>query len=99
MKKVREKSHRRNWRSFEDARAFVHRLDLHDRQEWRDWVKTQLRPNDIPVSPDKTYKTEGWISWKDWLGPRTVLSTKKKFLPFEKARAFARSLGLKSSSA
>jgi hypothetical protein len=26
------------------------------------------KPDDIPASPDGTYKKKGWLNWGDWLG-------------------------------
>jgi SNF2-related domain/Phage-integrase repeat unit len=62
---------------------------------WRKYCKLGEKPVDIPVNPDREYKTE-WISWGDWLGTNTVASQKKQYLPFEEARRHVRSLRLTS---
>ena len=54
-------------------------------------MKSGERPSNIPTRPNKTYKDQGWVDWTDWLG-------NEKFLPFEEAREFVRSLNLKSST-
>jgi hypothetical protein len=50
------------------------------------------RPKDIPHSPELTYANEGWVGLDDWLG-----TDKKRYLPFDEARKFARSLRLPHS--
>jgi hypothetical protein len=53
-------------------------------------------PKDIPSKPNRTFKDKGWKSLGDWLGTGTVAPRLREYRPFEKARKFARSLGLKS---
>ena len=77
-------------RSYEDARAFVRKLKLSSAVEWREWSSSGKRPVDIPSAPYRIYENSGWINWADWLG------IEKQKRPFAEARAFARSLGLKS---
>ncbi len=91
----------RNFRPFKEARAFVRKLKLKGDAEWRRYCKGQLPdkpplPNDIPSSPDKPYKNDGWAGMGDWLGTGTVATQKRNYLPFKKARAFARKLNLRN---
>ena len=58
----------RFYRPFDEARAFAHSLELRSFDEWREWSKSNKRPNDIPGDPYKIYKGKGWISWPNWLG-------------------------------
>jgi superfamily II DNA or RNA helicase len=78
------------WRSFKEARAFARSLGLKSSDEWRVFCKSKKRPDDIPSHPDGRYANAGWRGWNDWLG-------KPEMLPFKKARAFVRTLGLKNS--
>ena len=85
------------WRPFEDAREFVRNLKLSSSTEWKLYCKNELeakefKPIDIPSTPNTIYKLSGWNGMKDWLGTTSDL----KYLPFEEAREFARSLGLKT---
>lgn len=73
---------------FEQAKQFIHRLRFERKQQWTDWKKTGKRPSFIPNTPESTYKSEGWISWHDWLG--------FSFMPFIEARTYMRRLGLKN---
>src|SRR5262249_2206895 len=84
-----------NWRPFEEARAYVHGLGLGSADAWRAYSRSGRKPDDIPVAPNTVYADAGWHSWVDWLGSngRRV----GNWRPFEEARTFVRSLGLKSS--
>jgi hypothetical protein len=84
--------YKKDFLPFEEAREFVQSFGLNSKAEWKVWVSSKERPENIPTNPDITYKNKGWISWGDWLGTGRVY--KKDFLPFEEAREFARSLGL-----
>ena len=42
------------------------------------------------------YANDGWSSWGDWLGSGRIATYKVQYRPFPQARAFARSLGLKT---
>ncbi len=61
---------------FQDARDFARKLRLENRRQWREYCQRELpargnRPDNIPSSPERTYKGKGWISWPDWLGTDT----------------------------
>jgi hypothetical protein len=91
----------RQYRPFEEARAFARNLCLRNFTEWRKYCRGEmsdkpLKPDDVPAAPGQVYKDKGWISWGDWLGTGTVATYFREYRPFEEARAFVRSLGLKS---
>jgi superfamily II DNA or RNA helicase len=88
----------RQYRSFKKARAFVRGLGLKSQSEWRDYSQSGKRPDDIPAAPQQTYAEAGWTSWGDWLGTGRVAARLRQYRSFKKARAFVRSLGLKSAS-
>jgi len=92
----------RNWRSFEDARAFTHLLGLKNLNEWRLYCKGKLesrgeQPENIPNRPDLVYSKKGWISWGDWLGTGNIQPMKRKWRSFKAARDFVRSLELRNA--
>ena len=64
------KNRRGGWMPFEEARAFVRLLGLKTRKEWNKWAKTEARLDNIPAAPDKTYRDNGWVGVKDWLGTK-----------------------------
>jgi hypothetical protein len=90
------------YRPFEEARAFVHSLNLKNGDEWRAFCKGQIPkkgtlPAGIPANPNQTYSKSGWSGMGNWLGTGTIANHNKTFMPFEEARAFVHSLELKSS--
>jgi superfamily II DNA or RNA helicase len=88
----------REYRSFKDARAFVHRLGLKSQSEWKDYLKSGKKPADIPFKPDRRYAKDGWAGFGDWLGTGTIAPRLREYRSFKDARAFVRHLGLKSST-
>jgi len=85
------------FRSFEDARKFIHSLQLRGGKDWSKFCKSGKRPIDIPSHPHIVYKKD-WISWGDWFGTGRVADQLKKFRTFEEARKFAISLKLKNKN-
>jgi TIR domain/Phage-integrase repeat unit len=85
----------RKFRSFTEARAFVHRLGLKSWDEWEAYCKSGRKPPDIPTHPDKVYWLE-FESMGDWLGTGKPSTRNRKYRPFIEARAFVRKLELKS---
>jgi superfamily II DNA or RNA helicase len=90
-----------SWRPFEEAREFAHSLNLKKQKDWFSFCKGRfpskgvLHP-DIPTAPVRHYAKAGWVSWGDWLGTGNIATIYRKYRPFHEARAFARSLDLKT---
>ena len=84
------------YRSFKKARAFVRSLGLKSRAEWNDYCKSGKKPDDIPANPNRIYAEAGWAGMGDWLGTGAIAPQLRPYRSFKKARAFVRSLGLKS---
>ena len=53
---------------FAVGRAYVRKLKLRSVKEWKEWSKSGQRPSNIPATPQRTYRDDGWISYPDWLG-------------------------------
>ncbi len=87
---------RGKWRPFKEARTFVRRLRLQSNQEWRSYCRSGKKPYDIPTEPQRPYAKSGWVSWGDWLGTGKIGPGQSR--SFSRARAFARSLRLKSQA-
>jgi superfamily II DNA or RNA helicase len=91
-----------SWRPFEEARQYARGLGFKSQGEWEDFCQSKLPgkallPPDIPSNPNLTYAGKGWDGMGDWLGTGTVATWLRKYRPFNQARAFIRSLGLKNS--
>ncbi len=87
---------RREYLPFEEAREFARSLILKNLREWKKYSKSGQRPRYISSAPDLTYKGKGWKGWGDFLGTGNVATFNKKIRPFEEAREFVRSLGIKN---
>ena len=93
----RQKKERR--RTFAAARKFARSLGLKNKQEWLAFARGNMPgkgrlPQDIPVQPWQTYRILGtWTNLRDWLGP-SFSGSRGDFLPFEEARAWARTSGI-----
>jgi hypothetical protein len=85
----------KKFRDFESAREFVRSLGLSGEHEWREYCKSGNKPDDIPSTPRKTHKKD-FKGMGNWLGTGTVASKDRVFRSFEKAREFARSLGIQT---
>lgn len=93
----------KEYRSFHEARKFVHTLQLQSRNEWQKYCygeihRKGIKPDDIPFKPQRTYKNKGWSGWGDWLGTGYVANFLRKYRSFFKARAFVHRLHLKGAS-
>jgi Phage-integrase repeat unit len=87
-------SHKGGWRSFEEAREHVRSLGLKTTDEWTAYARSADKPANILAYPREVYKDQ-WESMGDWLGTGYVATFRRKYRPFEEARAFVRTLGLK----
>lgn len=89
-------------RPFEEARDFARKLGLKTWGEWRDYVagmRADLppKPADIPSVPQARYRTEGWVTWADFLGGTKVAWHQIEWREFNAAREFSQDLGLANS--
>jgi len=64
-------THDVQFKSFTQARKFVHTLKISGRKEWVEFRKSNKRPSDIPSIPERIYKDE-WAGWGDWFGTGSI---------------------------
>lgn len=83
----------REFKPFQTARTFVHKLRLKSVADWHRYGRSGERPADIPSDPRAVYKDQGWAGFQDWLG----FTQNERFRPFKDARLFVRSLRLRSA--
>ena len=87
----------KKWKSFEDAKKIVNTLGFKNREEYKIAFNSKKLPNDIPSTPERTYKNKGWISWGDFVGTGKVANTliSKNYLSFVDAKKESRKLAKK----
>ena len=96
--KVWEKLSKFNWMEFEEAREFVHSLNLSNQNEWGKYCTSGKKPADIPSNPNLIYAEKGWEGYSDWIGTYTVANQLKEFKSFSDARKFVQKLELKGEN-
>ena len=84
------------WRDFNEAKRFVHKLQLKSLTEWREYCASGNRPEDIPSNPNSVYPE--YTSAGDWLGTGTIRTDLKVFRGFAEARNYVQSQGLRSQA-
>ena len=84
-----------NWLSYKDAKNWAKQQGIKSESQWRKYKLEGVLPANVPASPDEVYRTE-WIGWGAFLGTGNVAS-RRKLMPFLKAREFVRTLGIKDS--
>jgi hypothetical protein len=95
-------SKRKGLRNFEEARKFVHGLNLKSMKEYTKYCQSGNKPIDIPNKPEYSYKKE-WNGNGDWLGTGSIASMKKQeyYLPWPEAKKeyqrLAREYGIKNT--
>ena len=92
----------RRYRSFQEARKFVHGLHLRNTKQWRRYCRGEIikdtpLPKDIPADPSRVYKNE-WTGLGDWFGTDFTATWRREYRSFKEAREFVRSLEFKGRS-
>ena len=82
--------------NYSEAKQFVSGLNLKTHIEWLDYLKKDIKPDNIPSNPQKAYKNDGWIGYGDFLGTGNISNKKKKFLSYEECKKFVEPLKIKN---
>ncbi len=53
---------------FEEAKTFIQKLGLKSHKEWIDYCNSGNKPDNIPSSPERVYKNNGWQCLADFIG-------------------------------
>ncbi len=90
------------WRAFSDAREFVRSLNLTGQTQWEDYCVGKLpgfgkKPDDLPRKPEYIYGDD-WKGYGDWTGSGHIAARSRTYRDFESARAFVRSLKLRTTT-
>jgi superfamily II DNA or RNA helicase len=83
---------------FLKAQKIVQAFKFQNREEWLNYCKSGEKPDNIPSFPNQTYRNNGWISMGDWLGNGTIAPKLRKYKPFNQAKNYVHSLGLKNGA-
>ena len=87
--------------TFKKALVCARSIKLESKGGWKAWCKSGKRPANVPSNPHTAYKHEGcWQGCGHWLGTGNIAGGHgHQFLPFWKARLYARSLKMKGKIA
>ena len=83
----------KTFRSYEDAKALMKELDIKTYDQFKEWSRSDQRPDDFPSNPNRVYKTE-WVNWGGFLGTGNIRW--KVFRSYENAKALMQELGIKT---
>lgn len=76
--------------NYEDCKKIISKGLIKNIKRFKDWAQLEERPIQIPASPEYIYKNSGWIGRPDSLG------TKDKFLTYEKAKSYIKTLNFEN---
>jgi len=85
-----------NWRSYEEAKKFIHKLKFANNRDYYNGFIKNIIPRDFPRHPNRVYKTNGWISWGDFLG--TGYEHIKIYKTYNQAKEIIKKYNLKSQN-
>ena len=88
-------THNRQYLSFNEARELVRGLKLKTGNEWKQYCKSRKKPDNIPISAESVYKSDGWISMGDWLGTGRVSHSLREYLSYKDAQKIVATFNLK----
>ena len=67
---------KRDWMSFQDAKAFIQNLGIRSKGQFQKWAKSGKRPKNFPSNPMGVYANK-WKNWGDFLGTNNTVSYMK----------------------
>ncbi len=53
---------------YDQAKAIIRPFKIRSSVSWREFVKSDQMPQNVPANPDREYKNKGWKGWADFLG-------------------------------
>jgi len=91
-------SHLIQYRSFREARKFIHKLKFNSLGEWQLYSRSGKRPREIPSDPNRVYKKD-WKNWGDFLGTGTVAThLRYSKISYDNAKKIVNKLKLKNKA-
>lgn len=86
----------RKYRPFTEAKRFIRLLNLKSQNEWRKYIKSGIKPRDIPSAPSQIYKDQ-WKGFGDFLGTNRIADRNRKMLNYNDAKLVLKSLNIDSA--
>jgi predicted helicase len=86
------------YRSYKDAKNYVHLLKIKSFKEWVRYCKSKKKPEDIPSNPKAVYSKE-WKNMGEFLGTGNVANQQKNFVSYHQAKKILSRLNIKNRSA
>lgn len=66
-----------NYLDYSNAKKIIKELNIKTGLDYKNFVKNNLIPENIPNRPERYYKKRGWVSWGDFLGTGRVANQLK----------------------
>lgn len=83
--------------NYQEAKKLLSTLNIRSKREYHKFVKSDQRPSNIPVCPEKCYKNKGWLGYADYLSTNNISNKDKQFLSYNEAKIICSNLNIKSS--
>jgi hypothetical protein len=83
---------RRDFLPYEEAMIQAKSLGIKTSIDWREWVKSGNKPDNLPSYPEDVYMGKGWVNWSVFLGVKNRRNP--VYRSFEEAKAFVLTLDL-----
>jgi hypothetical protein len=72
----------RDFCSYAEAQGIIKNLNICSNAQFRELMKTEARPMNIPTNPDKYY--DEWVSWKQFLATEHIIPSRRGEPPNER---------------
>jgi len=89
----------RQYLPYEEAKKIVQAQNFKLRDDYKDWIRSEDGPENIPNAPNWVYKNKGWKNWTEYLGSNSKNEKNRDFKSYEEAKFTVHRLGLKNQRA
>jgi hypothetical protein len=85
-----------NYLTYDDAKLIIKDYELKTIVDYKNVVKNDSIPHNIPNRPERYYKNRGWLGWGDFLGSNRIANQNKEFMTYDEFKEIINSLNIKS---